>query len=164
MTTSIMAIRRAAAEAAGWFETAPRHSTTTPGVFVRVREGAPDWVRTMVRTAHADMLPDDWRYEAIRDAVDYLAEITPAAEERTAEYFTEHFTGAHSDIYTRELLAWLASHGARAAYVDEARELYGGTATIMEDIRQGQRQELAEVFGLVFDCLTEHACVPEGQS
>ena len=54
--TDTQTLQERAGEAAAWFETAERPP------FVRVKNGAPEWIMDLVRHAHGDLLPDDWRY------------------------------------------------------------------------------------------------------
>ena len=43
--------------------------------FVTLADNAPEWLTDLVRDAHGDMMPDDWRWSAIRSAVDFIADI-----------------------------------------------------------------------------------------
>lgn len=40
--------------------------------FLTLREGAPDWMRAVVQSAHGEFLPDDTRYQMIADTVELL--------------------------------------------------------------------------------------------
>ena len=58
-----------AQEAYDCFETAARPDGET---FTRVRDGSPGWVGELVREAHGDFLPDDWRYGCIQSALEFI--------------------------------------------------------------------------------------------
>lgn len=76
--------------------------------FIRIlKDDAPDWVRSLVLAAHGDMGPDDWRYEAIEDA---LSAVEQDGEDAALE----------PDIYTWGLTRWLNSRADRYAYCDDA--------------------------------------------
>jgi hypothetical protein len=142
-------------------QTASRQFTTKTrddgGSFVVTRDDAPDWITDLVRHAHGgDLLPDDWRYAAIRSAVDWIADrdFDSADEARDDDHA---FADGEVDHANRELTAWLASNGYRPGYCDEAREdgLVSEDDDLMTRIRVGQYRELTEVYGLVVDALAE---------
>lgn len=125
-----------------------------------LRDGSPEWMREVVHTAHGDMFPDDYRYEAIENAAEHIAE----AED--PEEGAHDFADGAVDVYNGARLAWLASHGDRAGYVDEAREEIGTDAEggILGEIGRGQYFELIEVYGLVLQALTERAEADEAEA
>jgi hypothetical protein len=63
-----------AAEAAAWLEPALRDENDPESSFIRLRDGAPEWVRDLVHAAHGEFLPDDWRYDKIQEALLFIAE------------------------------------------------------------------------------------------
>ena len=74
-----MTIQKTAADAASYFETALRADGANIAgdsntVYVRLKDGAPEWVTDLVHDAHGDMLPDDWRYSVIQDALETIAD------------------------------------------------------------------------------------------
>lgn len=71
-------------------------------------------IRDMCHDAHGEMLPDDWKYRFIVDALDLIAE-TDDVDDVTIE----------PDVYTADLTAWLASHNGRVYYLTQALEEYG---------------------------------------
>ena len=101
--------------------------------------------------AHGDgaMLPNDWRYEYIREACDRLAEASDEDEARDSM--------AEPDTYTSHLLAWLASGGGRLNYCDEALATYGKVESTEALIAIGQTLEREEVFGQVLAFLEAYA-------
>lgn len=138
-----------ATEAASQFETATRSDGQE---FTRLTNDAPDWLRDLVRTAHGDMFPDDWRYETIRAAVHFLAEY--GGDDDAAAH---EFADAQVDVYTLARIAWLGSHLRRVQYVDEARDegLVSATADIADMIGAGQYEEASEVFHSVRESLSD---------
>ncbi len=86
--------------------------------FTTLDNDAPDWMTDVVREAHGDMLPDDWRYKMISECADALAERDPS------DWQEEDFEICDGlvDVYHSELLDWLSSHNGRSAFIDEARE------------------------------------------
>jgi hypothetical protein len=104
-------------------------------VFWKRTDSAPEWVETMVHDAHGEMLPDDWRYAFIVEALDALAESEDPDE-----------ASVESDIYTHELTGWLHSRADRYDYCDEAYKERGGHFTnTVELLMIGQALEKAEV-------------------
>ena len=142
-------VRARAAVAAAWFETAERDGGDE---YVRLRAGRPDWVRDLVQHAHGDLLPDDWRYRTISDALEFIAESDDDPREREHE-----FADATVDVYTGARLAWLGSHLSRPGYCDDAVEDFGPPSPdgIVERAGLGQYCEAAEVFALVLDALEQ---------
>ena len=134
-------VRELAQEAHDQLETASRPDGTG---FVRARDGAPDWVRELAQEAHDGMIPDDYRYQAIRDALAFIAD----NDDDDGQF---EFADSHTDEYTSDLVRWLGSHVDRPGYCDEAADLYGiaDDRGIVDRIKLGQYQELAEVFWLV---------------
>ena len=144
MPTEVTTLASLASEAYACFETATRPDGES---FQRVRDGSPEWVTDLVRSAHygvPDMLmfPDDWRYAAIVSSLDAITgadDIQEAAHE---------FADANVDAYNAERLAWLASDRNRPYYVDQAREdgLADEGTDLLEVIGAGQYVESLEVF------------------
>lgn len=141
-------VQEAARVAYGWFESAERPVVPTE-VFYRLREGRPDWVRDLVYAAHNDMLPDDWRFQCIMSACEYIA----GSEGDDIEDAQNGFADGYVDVYTSSLLAWLSSNLRRLSYCDEALEEFGPAAGIAETITRGQYLEAVEVFGSVLASL-----------
>jgi hypothetical protein len=70
-------------------------------------------IRDMCHDAHGEMLPNDWKYRFIVDALDLIAEADDV-DDVTIE----------PDVYTADLTAWLASHNGRIEYLTRAIEEY----------------------------------------
>lgn len=119
------------------------------GRYVRVRAGAPQWVRDLVRDCHGDLFPDDYRYEYVLDALEALDE-TDADEDSARECLS-------ADTYHPDLLAWVASHSDRAGRVHEWVSDYGWPTDGLYAALQGaQAAERVEVLGLVAAWLVGH--------
>lgn len=116
--------------------------TTRPGeresIVVPV-DDAPEWFGELCREAHGDMMPDDWRYEFIEDA---LTQIENGDEEPRS------VDSAYP--YTADRLNWLASRNDRMGYCDEGISNYGdGIKTMDSALAIGMATEMDEVFNLV---------------
>ena len=153
-------IAELAAQAAGWFETAerpPEAGKTEGQAFVRLKDGAPDWITDLMHSTHhdCDILPDDWKYEYTQDALEILAECgddEDRAQDRAIEW--------EPDCYNGELLRWVGSHTERAGYVEESVRDSGMEAKDFDFWRAlacGQAREFDEVFQAVLSFLRRRA-------
>lgn len=112
---------------------------------VTISDNVPPWVTDMCRQAHGDMMPDDWRFEFIENAL--------AAIENDDEDFPD-IDSLYP--YTHDRLAWLSSRLDRYSYCDQAaKELGAATGSIMNAIAQGMYFEMSEVKGLLEAYLSE---------
>lgn len=123
--------------------------------FYTLRDGSPQWMTDAVHAAHGDMLPDDWRYEAIALAADTLAQ----AEDDDLDDLGHEWADGAVDTYNADRLRWVASNLNRPYYVDDAREegLIEPGADLLTQLGVGQYQELREVWSLLVEHLTEMA-------
>lgn len=147
-----MQVSSLAGEALSFFERAHRESGPD---YIRTRD-EPEWVHGLVRQAHGDMLPDDWRYEAIRDALSAI-EGSGAESIDNLDDVDHEYADGKVDIYTGDRIAWLASHGVRADYCDEAQDegVASESAGVVELIGAGQYMEAREVFASVVRSLRD---------
>ena len=140
-----------AATASPWFTGGKRDNGDT---FRKLKDGAPEWLSDLVREAHGDMMPDDYRYGMIEGAIDAIAE-GDEDEEDAAYRFSEGVP--HDSNFQR--FRWVQSHGSRPWYVDQANEANGGRwpeGGIVEAIRYGWEAEALEVYDLVLAFLESH--------
>jgi hypothetical protein len=111
------------------------------------KDGTPEWVHELVQASHdnCEMLPDDFRYEYIVDA---LADISESDDPDDP--------CIEPEIYNGRLLKWLASHLSRVGYVDDAVEELGRSDNgILGDIALGNLREKEEVYWAVLNFLKE---------
>ena len=143
-------LQQLASEAAACFTTKKRSDGDS---FVAMLDGSPDWVSELVREAHGDMLPDDWRYASIESALDWIA----AANDPEDEQY--EWADENVDVYHRGRLAWLASYASRPSYCDDATSEMGDYAPngILDRIGLGQHQESCKVFASVLRSLRDRA-------
>ena len=148
--TEFETAQEAAKVAYSWFETAYRVEGDSDTRYTRCKDGAPEWVRDLVQSAHGDFFPDDWRYDCIQAACEFIA------DNEDYEDMSGEFADSQVDVYTGRRLAWLASNLYRAGYCDEAVEDLGiGQVGIIDMIGSGQYQEASEVYALVYRALEE---------
>lgn len=116
-----------------------------------LKENAPSELLEVVRMAHGDMLPDNYKYEFIVEALEAIADYD--GDEDDIEELADDL---EADCYDSDLLEWLNSHSIRTWYVDKAVEEMGHGGGIMEDIAMGQVEEKREVFFTVLEDLREN--------
>ena len=114
--------------------------------FYTVCNHADEALDELIRKAHGDLLPDDFCYETIHDALCAFAECE--SEDQLYEVNLE------PDIYYHELLKWLSSHLKRMAYCDEAIAEFGLQNTdLMTLVAHGQQREQDEIVALIRESL-----------
>lgn len=122
-----------------------------------VRDNAPEWVRDVLYACHGGgtYLPDDWRYGFSAEAADALANCDDP---------DECDDQIEADVYTHDLLTWLASRNDRTTYVDDARADFGSGESVVDDIQRGQWLEKREVLSQLKDALQELVDAEEVES
>jgi len=143
MTITLQMLAREMSQA---FENAIR--TSSGETFRKLQDTAPDWMSIVCRKAHDDgrLLPDDWRYAFIEEAVDALADHEDTDEARNS---------LESDLYTRELTAWLHTLNGRVYFLGEAVAEYGSFRNGFQLLAAAQMIEKDEVFQQVVAALRE---------
>lgn len=139
MRVTSEALRILAGEALSYFEYRRRPGQSDGTGYWALEEGAPAWLRELVWAAHdkGEMLPDDFRYLFIVDALEALAE-NPEEPESLLE----------PEANTSQLFQWLeASPGYRMGLVDEAVSEFGWRG-LFDAFQAGQLMEKEEVLGL----------------
>ena len=112
---------------------------------------APEWIGELVRTGHGGtgpegMMPEDYRYQFIVEALDALEEAEDPDEAREG-YEYEH--------RNYQLALWLASHGHRFSYCDDwARDMC--SRNTYDRLAGGHLSERWEVLDLVRGSLEAH--------
>ena len=119
------------------------------GYFYLRHETSPDWVADLIKAVQGEMLPDDYKYKFVVDALEALA-----------EYDTDD---AHMiilegvDDTTHRLFHWVQSHGYRRGYASEALEIANANGKTFDDVdsifTDAQTIEVSEVYHLVLSTL-----------
>lgn len=115
--------------------------------FWKTKDNAPDWLTELCHDAHTDgMLPDDYCYEYIVDALDLIIDHEGDQDEAASS--------VEADCYTRDLLNWLASDLRRLDVCDEAKSEYGvEDGDMVARISAGQLYERTQIFHSVWNSL-----------
>jgi hypothetical protein len=106
-----MTIQELATQYASWFETAKRGDDTD---FLRLKTEDEN-IRDLIHSAHGNMMPDDFKYQFIHEALEAISECDEDIENILLE----------PDCYSKDLLKWVSSNLTRASYVDEVVDQYG---------------------------------------
>lgn len=105
---------------------------------------APEELKDLVREAHGDMLPEDYRFNYIVESLEKIAE----------DYDEESI---EADIYDSDLSGWFASHSHRIGYCDQFVEDFGlpeaKNFKIINIVAGGQYMEKTEVYRSVLNSL-----------
>lgn len=104
-----MKIKNLAEQLSNAFETRAR---TTGEEFVCLKDGSPDWMRDVIRSAHGDAMPNDTIYEFCRRAAEAIAE----SEEDPSDAIAE----IEADVYTSRLTSWLNASPSHVDYLTQA--------------------------------------------
>lgn len=95
-----------------YFTTNTRNDGTS---YVTWTPNAPDWIKNAAMQAHAEELPNDWRYATYQRICELLDEIDDPSEDDAYEISEEIV-----EIETLKLLEWVSGNLNRISYVDEA--------------------------------------------
>jgi hypothetical protein len=138
-------IKKLAETALNCFEVRTRDNGNT---YYCRKDGSPEWIQDMIHDAHGDMLPDDYRYGFVYDALNIIVE---------ADCAGDRLEGLDNsvDIYTSDLTSWLNSRTDRYSYVDQAIEEFGPFDSVISSISAGQLKEREEVFYSVLEFLKD---------
>jgi hypothetical protein len=125
--------------------------------FVRLVDGAAEWMHTVVRECHGGMLPDDTRYQMIRDVLADLVDRCDHDDDTDADALRDdvgEIADSLVDVYNSSRLRWLASHIERPGYVDEAQRegLISDETDTMDRIGIGQYLEYREICEQLIEC------------
>jgi len=147
MTTETITIQTLAAETVKQFERRTRDDGSTYWSHKDAYRSG-DWVQELCRDAHGDMLPDDYRYEYIVDALYAFADYDDDDHEMAIDEI-------EADPYTKDPLAWLSSHSYRMDYANEAiRDVgFSEVGGIMQAVIMGQIAEKREIYDSVLESL-----------
>lgn len=136
-------LQKLASECLDYLDTKTRSNGET---YIFIKDGSPEWFISLCHQAHDYMPPDDWKYHFIYSSIQLLAE----NEDHES-------IDIESDIFVKDLLAWLSSSLWRLSYCDDACDEYGieAEADTLRRISLGQYHEKWEVFNFVRDCLLD---------
>jgi hypothetical protein len=132
-------IQEFASEASNYMTTDTRPDGST---FWKTTDNCPDWVSDLVRSAHGEMMPDDYLYRWTAYALEAFSSYDDP--ERAIDDISP-------DVYNWDLLNWVSSNLWRMGYVDEAME--NGAKTLADALMMGQTDEMREVFYSVLESL-----------
>jgi hypothetical protein len=116
-------------------------------VYVR-KEPADDELQDLIQDAHDDMLPDDFRYQFIVEALQALADNEDPDDAQLS---------IEPDIYHHELTAWLDSNIGRTDYLTQVQQDCGPIQDGFELLSTAQLFEKYEVFHSVLASLNRIA-------
>lgn len=131
------------------FDAFERSTRDNGDTFVKLSASAPEWMSDVVRAGHDDMLPDDWRYDVVREACGFIYDRDGDDMDEAGSDFANDV-----DVYNAGLLAWAASNLTRMSYVDDALEELRPD-TLAQALMAGQANERREVFDAVRAALEE---------
>jgi hypothetical protein len=115
--------------------------------FIKLAEGSPEWMVDAVRSAHADMLPEDVKYKMISECADRLVGHIDDDAEDFDSVESGEIADSLVDIYNMARLEWLASSLYRADYCDDAQNegLVSDDSDMFQRIGMGQYMEYSEI-------------------
>lgn len=113
------------------------------------KDNRPQWLEDLIFKAHDHMLPDDYKYQFIYDALTTISE----NEDKDDQF--EDICNSVSD-YTHELTGWLHSRTDRYSYCNEAIEENGEYQDIIKLLQDGEFKERNEVYYSVLCSLEDH--------
>lgn len=87
--------------------------------FTKLKDDAPQELRDAVRDAHGDRMPSDWVYSTFWDLLQKVTEYNCETIDNLEDYRHEIVDG-YVDIYTHDLLNWLASSVDNLEYLENA--------------------------------------------
>lgn len=149
MTTKTNDMTDTQKKAAKWLTYFKTKKRDNGDKFYVLSDKRPQELYDLVYKTHDGMLPDDYKYEFICDALYRIMEyedLDTAADEIDA------------DCYTSDLLKWVGSNLTRAVYVEEAVKEFGCESKdfdLFKVIAWGQVQEKREVFSMVRNAVEE---------
>lgn len=121
-----------------------------------LRSDSPEWLRSVVMLAHEDELPNDSRYELIRDAALALSESSFSDEEDARDALYE-LAADLSQLSSYELLQWYSAHLSRLSDCDEALEERGSSVSSVSDaLELGYRRAAESVLSVLISEIEEN--------
>lgn len=135
---------------------------------VSLRDDRPEWLYETVKAAHGGELPNDWRYQAVMEALSAMEEnaedfeLNDEGDEIDSQAVEEVADGIRS-IYTADVLQWYADCISRTAYTEDAHDLLGASQSTypIEYLCEGMRIAAEEVVQTVVEHIVEHVMEAE---
>jgi hypothetical protein len=140
-----MLIEKLAEQLSAAFETKKRNDGNE---FVSLKDGSPEWMTQVIRSAHGDKLPDDTTYAFIEKAADAIAD-----HEDPQEAIAE----IEPDPYTAGLTSWLHARVDHVYYLTEVLEEGTGITDGFQLLAAAQQKQLHEVGYALVSALEEAA-------
>ena len=98
-----------------------------------------------------DFMPDDYRFSMTVSLLERMLEYEFDTIDDLRE-FDHEIIDSQVDIYNHDLIKWLASHGLRQGYCDDAMENLGFEVSSFSHILQsGQYLEIQELFNGIIE-------------
>jgi hypothetical protein len=136
-------------------ETASRSDGSS---FLRLSSSAPSWGSHCLMVAHGGEMPNDSRYELIRDALSSLSDGAYEDEEEALEDLYE-ISLSLLPVSTCDVLSWFAAHSSRLSSCDDALEagrVSGGSDfSAYELLSEGFRIDCEETLSSLISSLEE---------
>jgi hypothetical protein len=136
-------------------ETASRSDGSS---FLRLSSSAPSWGSAAVMAAHGDEMPNDSRYELIRDALSSLSDGAYENEEEALEDLYEISLDL-LPVSTCDVLSWFAARSSRLSSCDEAMESGGVSGcsgfSVYEILSEGCRVDCEGTLSSLISSLEE---------
>lgn len=117
--------------------------------FYCVKDRAPCYISDLCHYAHDGMMPDDYKYQYIVEALEYINDnLDPFGDDSLDEI--DVYDACEPDYMNHDLLKWLSSNLERMEYVDQV--LAGmETPTLSTALMMAQSEERAEVMQAVIN-------------
>lgn len=130
-----------------------KYFITTKDIVV-LSDDAPDWLRTAVREAHDEELPDDWHYEMCAEAAAAWDENTNILSEEDSDWA---FASEWAFDVNAKLLEWYAQRSSRLSLADELDEECGllPDTPIAIRLRLGQMVRLRHIAHTIWSACAE---------
>lgn len=132
-----MTIQELARKYADSFETGTRITSGEKFLMIKEEYKDDESLKNLIYDAHDGMLPDDYKYQFIHEALEAIAECSDPDNIQL-----------ESDVYNINLLKWVSSHLTRSSYVDETVENWKYTS-FFQVLAAAQYEEKREVLSSV---------------